>query len=149
MPAGPDDRTIVGMDGAGGNTRARRAPARASRAKNFRGAEVDTMKKTFEHLLDRRCDPAARAVLEDMLLERGKTVVAACGVGSGGVGGVGGVGGDGDGGHGGDGSGGVGGVGGDGDGGCGGGGGGGDGGYGGGDGDGGGGQAERGGDGSD
>ena len=85
------------------------------------------MKKTFEHLLDRRCDPAARAVLEDMLLERGKTVVAACGVGSGGVGGVGG----------------------DGDGGYGGGGGGGDGGYGGGDGDGGGGQAERGGDGSD
>src|SRR3990167_8083727 len=127
MPAGPDDRTIVGMDGAGGNTRARRAPARASRAKNFRGAEVDTMKKTFEHLLDRRCDPAARAVLEDMLLERGKTVVAACGVGSGGVGGVGG----------------------DGDGGYGGGDGGGDGGYGGGDGDGGGGQAERGGDGSD
>src|SRR3990167_3635385 len=106
MPAGPDDRTIVGMDGAGGNTRARRAPARASRAKNFRGAEVDTMKKTFEHLLDRRCDPAARAVLEDMLLERGKTVVAACGVGSGGGGGVGGVGGDGDGGYGGGGSGG-------------------------------------------
>ena len=88
------------------------------------------MKKTFEHLLDRRCDPAARAVLEDMLLERGKTVVAACGVGSGGVGGVGGVGGDGAGG-------------------CGGGVGGGGGGYGGGDGDGGGGQAERGGDGSD
>ena len=67
------------------------------------------MKKTFEHLLDRRCDPAARAVLEDMLLERGKTVVAACGVGSGGVGGVGGVGGDGDGGYGGGGSGGDGG----------------------------------------